>query len=367
MLANRIRIHLVHGTWAKGHFGTSIAWTEAGHNVYESLRALLPINTAIETFHWSGENSVSAREHAAKAFQVHLENSVKNFPSERHMVIAHSHGGTVSLLALADPNFDGCIEKLICLATPFTYVARASLRRIHTGILGAASVGYAMYWTGIIILFPWIPRLFGLILFAVILAIKSLFAFFCVVFIANRIHMTSPHSVPIGPLKSKIILLRGSRDEASLLLSFAQVINWIFYKFAKFNDPTMPTVRKPLTWLAYAVIYAACLLSGSTLAIVLHDTFLAETSLDVMFPLALFVYAPAVAGLIFFVGFLAQVISTGFWDVRRWFTYSVEVETAPPGIACQMYVFSQIATTSLRHGLYEDETVLKMVAEIVSD
>lgn len=365
MLINRIRVHLVHGTWARGHFVTSKAWSEAGHEVYEKLRTLLPMQTAIETFLWSGENSVSAREQAAKELRIHLENSLKEFPNDRHVVIAHSHGGTISILAMADPKIDGRIERVICLATPFTYVMKSSPMRIHTGILSATSVGYALYWTGVIKLFPFIPQFLGVGLFAGILAVKSLFAYLFVANIANQVHKNTPHSAPIGPLKSKVFLLRGSRDEASLVLSFAQVLNWIFYVFAKFHDPTMPTVRKPLTWLAYAVIYAACLLAGGGLAIVLHDKLLIGASLDVVYPLAVFVYAPAMAGMIFIVGCLALAIPTGFWDVRRWITCTVEVETAPPGTVCQMYVFSQVASTSLRHGLYEDETVIELVAEIV--
>lgn len=365
MLVTRIRIHLVHGTWAKGFFGASKAWSEAGHDVYEKLRILLPMNTAIETFLWSGKNSITAREQAAKELRAHFENSFRNFPNDRHMVVAHSHGGTISILAMADPKIDGRIERLICLATPFTYVMKASLSRIHTGILSAASVGYALYWTGVILRFPWIPQFLGVGLFAGILAVKSLFAYICVANIANQVHKTSSHSPPIGPLKSKVFLIRGSRDEASLVLSLAQVLNWIFYVFAKFHDPTKPTVRKPLTWLAYAVIYAACLLAGGSLAIVLHDSLLSGASLDVAYPLALFVYAPAVAGMVFIVGCLVLAIPTGFWDVRRWLTCAVEVETAPPGIACQMHVFSEVASTSLRHGLYEDEAVIKLVAKIV--
>ncbi len=112
MLANRIRIHLVHGTWAKGHFGASKAWTEAGHDVYERLRTLLPISTVIETFLWSGKNSVSAREQAAKELRAHLTNSLEKFPNDRHIVVAHSHGGTISNLAIADPKIDGRIERL---------------------------------------------------------------------------------------------------------------------------------------------------------------------------------------------------------------------------------------------------------------
>jgi hypothetical protein len=365
MAASNIRVHLVHGTWAKGILGKSKAWTEAGHGVYERLRALLPKSVAMETFLWSGANSVSDREKAARLLQVHLEESLRKFPDDRHVVVAHSHGGKISNLAVADPRFDGRIRSLICLATPFTYVVKASLRRIQTGILGITSVGYAMYWTGVLLLFLWIPGFVGVTAFAGIVAVKSFIAFLGVAIIAKGTHERSPHSIPAGPRKSKVFLLRGSRDEATLVLSTAQVVNWAFYAFAKFNDVTMPTVRKPVTWFAYAAVYAACLLAGVAMALPIHKAILTGAPAEVVFPLALLVYAPAAAGFVFLVGCPALAGATGFWGVRSWMVSAVEVETAPPNTACQMYVFSQVESTSLRHGLYEDEAVLKMVADLV--
>lgn len=333
--------------------------------MYERLRARLPSSVAMETFLWSGANSVSERDKAAQQLQVHLEESLRRFPSERHVVVAHSHGGTIANLAVTGPRLDGRIKSLICLATPFTYVTQASLRRIHTGILAVTSVGYALYWTVVLLLFPWIPSFVGVTAFAGIVAVKSLFAFFAVAVIAKRTHETSPRLDPAGPRRTKIFLLRGSRDEATLVLSTAQVINWTFYAFAMLHDVTMPTVRKPLTWLAYAAIYASCLLGGVAVAIRIQNALLTGAPTDLAFPLGLFVYAPALAGFVFLVGCFALAIATGFWGVRSWMVSAVEVETAPPNTACQMYVFSQVESTSLRHGLYQDEAVLKMVTDLI--
>jgi len=280
-------------------------------------------------------------------------------------VVAHSHGGTISNLAVGDPRLDGHIKSLICLATPFTYVVNVSLRRIQTGVLGVTSVAYALYWTGVLLLFPWIPELVGMTTFAVIVAIKSLIAFMLVFIFAKAKHETSPASNPGGPRKSKVFLLRGSRDEATLVLSTAQFVNSAFYAFAKFSDVTMPTIRKPLTLVAYAAIYAACLLAGVAMAMPIHKTILTGVPSDFVLLLALFVYAPAAAGMVFLVGCLALAIATGFWGIRPWMASAVEVETAPPNTACQMYLFSQVESTSLRHGLYEDKDVLKMVADLV--
>jgi len=162
-----------------------------------------------------------------------------------------------------------------------------------------------------------------------------------------------------------VFLLRGARDEAALLLSTVQAVNWTFYAFAMFHDVTMSTVRKPLNWLAHAATYAACLLSGMALAITIHNEVLTKTQMEVTLLLGVFVFSPAVAGLVFLGGSLALAVATGFWQVRSWLVSSVEVETAPPNAACQMYVFSQVESSSLRHGLYEDEAVLKMVADLV--
>src|SRR3569832_1882599 len=105
-----LRVHLVHGTWAKGMFGRSKAWTEPGHEVYERLRAVLPAGTSIETFIWSGANSVRAREEGARLLRAHLENSLRAFPSDRHVLVAHSRGGTIASLAVAGTGLDGRVR-----------------------------------------------------------------------------------------------------------------------------------------------------------------------------------------------------------------------------------------------------------------
>ena len=364
MAAQNIRVHLVHGTWAKGLLGKSKAWTEAGHSVYDRLRSLLPESAALETFLWSGRNSVSAREGAAQSLRAHLDVSLKKFPKDRHVVVAHSHGGTISSLALADPRIDGRISSLICLATPFTYVASASLRRLKTGILGVASVASAFFWTGVLLLFPRFPSSMGPTGFAALILTIGLFAFVTLAIIAKRAHDKSLRSSPPGPRETTVVLLRGSRDEATLVLAVAQVVNWSFYSFSKFHDVTMPTVRNPVTWLAYAGIFAACLSAGVEMVFQLPLAIGTGKPPEALL-LGIFVYGPAVAGFIFLMGCLALAVATGFWGLRPWMVSTVDVETAPPNTACQLYVFSRVESSSLRHRLYEDESVLQMVADLV--
>src|SRR3569832_2346874 len=88
-----LRVHLVHGTWAKGMFGRSKVWTEPGHEVYERLRAVLPAGTSIEIFFWSGANSVRAREEGARLLRAHLENSLRAFSFVCFVLVVFCFGG----------------------------------------------------------------------------------------------------------------------------------------------------------------------------------------------------------------------------------------------------------------------------------
>ena len=64
----------------------------------------------------SGKNSVQDRNDAASDLRRWLVESLNKYPSATHILIAHSHGGNVSLQAIDDPQL-GTV-RLICLSTP---------------------------------------------------------------------------------------------------------------------------------------------------------------------------------------------------------------------------------------------------------
>lgn len=282
------------------------------------------------------------------------------------MVLAHSHGGTVAHQAVSGSDLDGTIRGLICLATPFVYLVSPSLNRLQTGILALTSVLYAIYWTVLLTWLPWIPEFLGILPLAAVIAIKGLLAFVLVAVIAKSgFEAQTTAFSPSNPNRTPLFLLRGSRDEASLLLAEAQIVDSICAAFAALNDVTQPTIRRPLTWVGYALVYTSCSALGIYAATRLAPALLPRLGGDAVAIIGMFAYGPAVAGLVYIVGYAAIAIGAGHWSVLRWLSSAVEVEAAPPNTKCQMYVFSELDTSGLRHGLYEDDQVLSHVAELV--
>lgn len=365
MKATRIRLHLVHGTWAKGLHGTTRAWSEPGDSAYESLQTKLPASSQLESFIWSGRNSMAARTKAAKDLQKHLRQSLREHPKDCHIVMAHSHGGTVANQAVSCSDLDGSIRGLICLASPFTYLVSPSLGRLQTGILALTSVLYAIYWTALLAWIPWSPEFLGITAFSGVVAVKSLIAFCLVAIIAKTQFEANTATLRQGgPKRTSVFLLRGSRDEASLLLTAAQIFDAICAAFSRLNDMTQPTIRRPVTWVGYAMVYAICSVLGTYAAIRWAPVFMPHVEGDAVTIMGFFVYGPAVAGLVYLFGYAVIAVGAGHLNILQWLSSVVEVEAAPPNTSCQIYVFSTLGTSGLRHGLYEDGEVLSHVAKL---
>lgn len=126
---------LVHGTWGRGFNpsdpfvdsarnlpGNTIPaprWFDLGSAFRSRLERALEENLhiAFEPFHWSGANSVFARNDAALTLCERLKSL--HSKGEQIVIIAHSHGGNVALRALELLGSDARRIRLITLATPF--------------------------------------------------------------------------------------------------------------------------------------------------------------------------------------------------------------------------------------------------------
>ena len=91
MPVSRGVITLVHGTFAR-----RARWIRPGSKIFLHLRRA---GYEVEAFQWSGRNSFRARSRAADQLRLRLEENASRRPGLRQIVIAHSHGGNVALLA----------------------------------------------------------------------------------------------------------------------------------------------------------------------------------------------------------------------------------------------------------------------------
>jgi pimeloyl-ACP methyl ester carboxylesterase len=232
-------VHLVHGTWPFGLFrrssGTRKAWFENGSAVRKNIEAQAGCPIQFREFQWSGCNSFSARWKAAQQFDRHLDGALKESCDTKHVVIAHSHGGTIAAQTIANrsPSIQGeCrIRALVCLATPFVYLSHVHERRARWGVYRFVSAVESIVFALAAIAFVPLLREFsgwavlafvilGPVISAIMIALPLLLLW------------TEPpmeyFGLPAIHPSVRIVVLRATRDEAALAIGLAQTMHVIF-------------------------------------------------------------------------------------------------------------------------------------------
>lgn len=122
-----VSVVFVHGTWARGS-----RWPQFERALRGAFGAE---RVAVQYLDWSGRNTVSARLAAGRKLAELLQNDVQARPSARRFIVAHSHGGTVALLALRDFSSSHCVDGIICLSTPFLLVRPREFSELQWSIV----------------------------------------------------------------------------------------------------------------------------------------------------------------------------------------------------------------------------------------
>jgi hypothetical protein len=140
----KLVVHSVHGTWPYGLWaqlfrrtprnttGKELPWFLKGSSFHVTVAALAGRPLEWVPFTWNGKNSFKARRLAAKALSQQLNDWFESEPEAEHVVIAHSHGGSISVAAarMLDGHCRNHLSKIITLATPFAE-ARPSERDLR--------------------------------------------------------------------------------------------------------------------------------------------------------------------------------------------------------------------------------------------
>ncbi|WP_271609901.1 MULTISPECIES: esterase/lipase family protein [unclassified Bradyrhizobium] len=195
MKSTPAKVILVHGTWGRGFNPESKSlrtqaapaeprWFEMGSKFYSALAsALAGLVTAadLNSFPWSGANSIEERRSAATRLARILDDSVAAAPDVPHFIIAHSHGGNLALDAREAMLGSPFNVHILTMATPFLSIYRAVPRIIDRLFVICLSLGAAAFagylliaWTfasNIFLYVPWLLSLlsiiFGIITFCV--------------------------------------------------------------------------------------------------------------------------------------------------------------------------------------------------------
>jgi pimeloyl-ACP methyl ester carboxylesterase len=129
-----LHLILVHGTWGRGlpllarRSERGASWCRDGSLFLERLRLKLEkrsITHKTSQFLWSGANTFSERDLAARKLADNVAGAARRLPAHRHVIVAHSHGGNIALRALQlldDESRNRINPALVTIATPFIIV-----------------------------------------------------------------------------------------------------------------------------------------------------------------------------------------------------------------------------------------------------
>src|SRR5581483_3424312 len=138
---------LVHGTRLGGPlaWGKNRGWIERGEPIRQVLESVFD-GSLVHPFRWSGWNSVQARSAAAKSLANHIRGVARDYPQHQHVLIGHSHGGSVIFLALQDEEAAANVHGVITMATPFLLVNNTPP---ILGVVAQIAIGMALVFFGL--------------------------------------------------------------------------------------------------------------------------------------------------------------------------------------------------------------------------
>ena len=239
-------IHAVHGTWPygpptwRGRRRTREEWTGTGRPWFEGESAFVTAVTGERSltwlpFVWSGDNTFTARQEAIDRFYTHLCTSLEASAGS-HAIVAHSHGGTVALAAVARLRAEqqARIAGIVTMGTPFTtlkYATSSAAAVVQGALEFAGALAPVIVATCAAIVWALgSPRLF--------LHTLALAAIAWLVFLATvprvlpRLMMWRSGPRPyafdlfgdLGATRTPLVALRASGDEAALAIASAQAL-----------------------------------------------------------------------------------------------------------------------------------------------
>ena len=285
-------IHLVHGTWPYGLVAHRLRWLRHPDATWfhedspfcRALRSALSPDVTLRPFEWSGNNSYLARHVAAQQLGKRLYECYDQDDPPRQILIAHSHGGNVAMLAALHP-LSPPLAGIATLGTPFLHVERRTKNDREQRLLGylqrAAMVLTASFvLVGLFAQFGLLDALsFGdtswsrLWSFArenavfVLLLVMMLWGLAGVAQQMDRLRaVVGEAPIPIAPRIAPWLILRAPSDEAGIVLAGSRLAHmalafaWrpvrallAYVAPALRHDWFMPFLLLPLAWVSSTI------------------------------------------------------------------------------------------------------------------
>ncbi|WP_271605501.1 esterase/lipase family protein [Bradyrhizobium sp. CCBAU 11434] len=385
--APNIIITLVHGTWGRKRLPFSAPnWFEPGSIFLTCFSQELESNgikAVIQPFLWSGANSLYARSDASVTLASMIEKQAEKHPDVRHVVIGHSHGGSVALLAIQKlwTNVDPIV---VTLATPFMEIVRSPVVGEEAKI--KRYIATALPSVGLLIALGWLYSLLDIqtynhALWSVnffVIALRVLPALYGVgkVDPPNEFDWLSPSSSRSDIFQAltkggatfepprRTLVIRGIDDEAGMVLAFGSIANRLM--------SLAPAWTITLTYFGICICLSASglILLGrhfaslnaglapivSTVQTVASKPYIAYPAI---FSIAVFFLFPVISGVFKSVYGRELILGGVFCDI---------MSASAPDAASKLTIATLPPTPrrGLRHGIYNHEMTPRVIAKFLS-
>lgn len=353
---------LVHGTWGRGFFPglnrkpKRPRWFEQGSNFRTKLAIAFDAEglspPMLIEHHWTGANSICAREKAAEALAALIRCLHAKRPRPRIAVIGHSHGGNVILRALGHCDGKKIRPLIITLATPFVELTTDEPSVPADNSIVEAGTMFVAMIVGIGLIWLFAP--YDLEQYLTGAFLPALLIFFALRFMSQKVRDERTgrkvcelvRSTSHGPLVmsgSPLLVLRGVDDEASLTLAAGAIAMRLSHRADRL-------VARPLLWMLWLL---SALLVGGMLP------FSGAGELWDPYTITVGLTALALWALFFLTNLVVRVVPAIYG--RELFLLPADVEvsshSAPDGsgdIAIRTLSRGTSHDPRMRHGLYDE-------------
>jgi pimeloyl-ACP methyl ester carboxylesterase len=240
-----IVLTLVHGTFAR-----RATWPRYGSPLRKRIAFLLAGHVVFRELSWSGYNTFRARMAGTTCLRELLLENLTKWPTARHFILGHSHGGSIALDTLRDPELAERIDGVVCLSTPFLVTSDLNVPKVFVEL----PVVYGYFCAGAICLacaagwFYLSPDSFNSYLKMILdhdiyhskyIVMQTLLPFLFITALAwvtgKAFHKLSRHYAGvvlqtrrrtcIPP--ERVLILRQPGDEASAVIGGAHLLSWL--------------------------------------------------------------------------------------------------------------------------------------------
>jgi hypothetical protein len=259
-----VHVTLVHGTFAK-----HAAWIAPDSPLRKHLVEHVPGQIEFHNFTWSGWPSHLARVRAARRLHAEMSCRIRKYPTARHCIIAHSHGGNIACYAARDSELADKLHCIVTLSTPFLVC-----RRRHPSSFGIYALNGSLYFFIFAIIcaimfyslgastisdlfrafretdeHPFAPETLKSLLIFMLLSMPTLGLIVGLMFMINRFGppwrrwLTATLRLP-NLQNDRLFVVRGPADEANALLVTVQLLEIVITAFWGHNGAMDRLLRR---------------------------------------------------------------------------------------------------------------------------